>query len=238
MKVASVNVQDNPDHAPAVVLSYVRRVMLFLGVLSIVGFQEIGDDSDRAAIRKMFPAEKWYHLHFNTPTPMVIRKQAWLLRDMGKRLAIPGEKGFTPNRYVVWADVQRRLRRGRMGKMLRAVNIHQINGAWNGRFPETERRRQGLWNLMHKIMGEVVMDGHRKGYHVVFMGDWNREVVEKFHRTQVWVNNHRIDKIGVIAAKGYRTVRVTNGHMRRHQPMDHPPIWASFFFVKIRRVVS
>lgn len=231
MKVASVNVQDVPDHPIDVVLRYLQRVAMFFGVIGFIGFQEINDKSDKEALRKKFPEKRYSIYYLHTPTPIVVRNN-WVVRDQGHITVVEGEKGFTPARGPVWVDAQRRLRSGKFGRMVRFANWHNINGAWNGRFPDTEERRQRIWRQINSVVREVAESARAKGYHFVGVADQNRVNVDKFVPEQVWVQQHGIDKMMAIPAKGY-VVRVSaKGKMRKHRPMDHPPIWATIYFAK------
>ncbi len=222
MKVVTANIRNNPDMLRKKVKADAKTVSRLGGVLL---FQEIGEAEDHADVKAALGPGFGY-VHDNVEIPIAYRKSSWVLLDSDCVLMHKGKRMTSPNRYVSWVLLERRSNK----QLVCIMNTHFVSGAWNGTPKLNKSWRRARWQEHWKKMSAIVGYFHSQGVTVIFGGDFNRLKVDRFHKSQRWVVNNGIDKIGILEG----AVKVHIEHQSRHAlNSDHDARVASLELVTV-----
>ena len=220
--VVSANIKDNPDLSPAQV-EHDTKVVAKLG--GLIGWQEIGEKADHAAVGKACPPKAWDQEHKTLAVPISTKKRYWTVVDRGRVKTHNGLAGVSPTRYVTWVVLQDRKK-----KKFALVNTHYVSGAWNSKPKKQKKWRQDQWRKHWKKQQEVIADLLSADISVLGTGDFNRVKVAKFFPQQVWLvgGSSGIDKLYYINAEHGVRFRKTKkaGKYQGKVYTDHKPCYA------------
>lgn len=163
--VVSMNVKSNPLMSQDKVLHDVRRAAKHG---EIIGWQEIGPERYRDAIRKL-PGFSHF-MPKGLETPISWKTKDWKLLDSGVERMHGGLAKVSPHRQVAWVKLQNR----ETGKTVVHLNTHLVSGAWNSKVQRSDPWRKAMWNRHIEKMGKLVERFERQGHPVTISGDFNR----------------------------------------------------------------
>lgn len=219
MRVVSSNIKSNPLMRKGKVLSDLRDLFAFAGVLML---QEISPAYYKRALRSVFGSAQWYVKGIGTECPIVLSKRAWEVLDVHVALAHKGKATASPNRYIV-VVLARRLG---TNKIVAFVNTHYVSGAWNGKFKTFKKWRQRMWTNHWLLEAEIVSILVAHGITVIGSGDFNRlhSTIQKFHPDMKWLGTHGIDGSFVVHAQGGALVVFNQKDIVQDLNTDHPAV--------------
>lgn len=218
MLIVTANIRNNPDMPNRDVVQDARTVAALKP--KVVGWQEIGEQSDRQAVIDALDFAPFHTVGLDTSDPVSVNTGRWEILDHVVHVAHHGVVGVNPPRRTVQVDLRQR----RHGKPVRLFNSHFTNGAWNGRKPFPEIR-QRLWNVHFALLQDLVAQAVAEDWVVVLTGDFNREDMPQVHPRLHWVaGRHSIDKIGLVPNRDWDLHTLDSGHERMNS--DHDARWA------------
>lgn len=232
MLIVTANIRNNPDMAPDKVLADVRTIRRLNPAL--VGWQEIGERADAAAIDRAFTPDRYaLACRDMVPVPVTVDIDRFDILSKPKAHRLTKGDGDIPQpaRWCAQVDMEDR----QSGAMVRHLNCHLTNGAWNGAKPATERERRDLWRDQFADLRRLVRAAVADEYVVVVTGDFNRRAVPELHPRLRWAAGVRaIDKIGVIATRD-TVVRAGRAGVLNASDVntDHRPRWTQVSLVRL-----
>lgn len=232
MLIVTANIRNNPDMAPDKVRADVRTIRRMNP--DLVGWQEIGELEDRHAIDQAFTPDRYALAGRDmVPVPVTvdIDRLDILAKPTAHRLTKADRDVPQPARWCSVVDMEDR----HSGAMVRHLNCHLTNGAWNGAKPATERERRDLWRDQFADVRRLVRRAVADEWVVIVTGDFNRRAVPELHPRLRWAAGVRaIDKIGVIATRD-TVVRAGRAGVlnARDVNTDHRPRWAQVSLVRL-----
>lgn len=223
MIIVSSNIKNNPD-LPRPQVRHDLDAVKRLG--GIIGWQEIGEASDRADLRARLKSPAWTHHGLSTECPVSLGRR-WLSDRGGVELLHGGRAKTSPQRVAVWRVVTC-ADRPRM-QPFAVVNSHWVSGAWSHPGQRNEDWRRLMWHQSHDRMAALVARLRRAGLTVLGTGDYNRTGDwEGFGPGHQWLAHSRYDHIWTVPAPGGVRVRLTgSGTLSTgHLFTDHAAAWA------------
>lgn len=169
-KTVTINVKSNPVMDQASVVHDVKRAAK---EGSLIGWNEIGPERYRKAIRDLGPDWGHYMPHdggLKIPNPISWKKSEWKLKGEGFLKTHNGEAKVSPNRYITWVKLENK----KTGKTIVRMNTHLVSGAFSEPKPTTGWRRE-MWHKHMEKLHDLVARFEKKGYPVIVGGDFNRD---------------------------------------------------------------
>lgn len=219
MRIATANIQDNPDLP--------RRDVIGCGVrlgkrVGIVGFQELAETQDHTDIltglHRGSRNGEW-RLTDRTQCAIGYRSDIWTLVNRSSVMGTKGIGGITPDLPIVTAT----FRGG--SKTFAVVNTHMVPLSLHGKRRPDFDHRMNLWMMHAARLRDQVQNLKRQRVTVFVTGDfnnlWNTVTVDSEQRI---IAETPLDKI--ILVPGSVAVRVT-ARGRIATPSDHDAVAAT-----------
>lgn len=194
---------------------------------SVIMWQELGNTESQAVIAQELPDSDWYNLPAATrPTDrMSIRKSHWKVEQATSYLMHKGLQGVRGQRetYTTVALVTSKT----SNVQFLVMAAHFTPHAWCGHSVPGKAWRKDKWQLHWNKMQSIAADARSKGITVIGGGDWNRPPsgVDKFHSSQDWFRQAKLDYLFGIPASGGSTY-VLQSSQSVEMNSDHPALVA------------
>ena len=176
------------------------------GLGSILLFQEIREGKSQDLLRQHLPASDWHILpaYEHTTDKIAIKKSLWTVEQVGYYYMAPKPPTYGRKRYVTLALVTLT---GTNIQFL-VTNTHYAAHAWCSHKISDKAIRKKYWNRHFGRQQSLVLDARGKGITVIGGGDFNRSAaqgLDKFHSSQDWFKQGRLDHLFGIPASGGAT---------------------------------
>lgn len=232
MRVATSNLRNTPNLPYRQVLHDVRAIWRWFATWHLIGWQEIAERQDDAAIKKVFSwAAGYRHLFTLRDTPISVRRLIWRVTDHYWNRAHGGLAGISPARGYSVALLKHRFRR-RLDEIA-FICTHMVSKAWPepGQADNVTRldwRQKHWWEHWEEMLEHIEML-RRRGITCILVGDLNIDLDElpDLPPGAFIAAHHHYDYIIVFPAAGGVKVQVKSKAVYRGEIYtDHKPVMA------------